>query len=650
MTTELKQQRANTKKNISRIRSIIERNAKSDTTVLSPIELKCCLGILESYFTQLMSYQTRIEELEPEDNMREQLGEDLHMSLRDHTFSPVSSNTRLSPLKLPSFSGTYSEYKNFISSFNQIIDREVGLSNIEKFNHLLNCLHGQSLDTVQVFQVSNENYPNALQRLKSCYDNSSLIFMENIASLFELPHTSRQSCSQLRSLVDNVSAIYNSLRSIGSDKQISNAMLIYLVMQKVDDSLKNKWKKSLDFNSLPLWEDCAKVLERRCQFLASIETPLRSQDIIRRNDNKFSKKIDKHQSRQNCSFVCTKRTCPLRDSTDHIITACQRFNNMSVPDRFRNVKRLSLCISCLFKNYKVTQCTSTFKCKICSRSHHTMLHRAQNTSSTFLVSPAPQPTVQTTSLLFILLLPRERHNIQISSIGDTNTRIKHKTSTNIKSRFADFEIPLDFCITSHISYQPQSQIDITSWNLPANTKLADENFYKSNRIDLLLGTETFFNILSVGQIKLRDNLPTLQKTLLGWVASGKYNSDTPFSTKSSACLLSCEEAINFNLEQLWKLDEISSTPELTDEKSNCEAEFCNTLSRNAIGSVVVRLPFKDTLSSLGPSRDIAFRRLTVLERRLSRMPEIKAQYVAFMICYVGLGGNKILIPQVIIVK
>ncbi|XP_037932616.1 uncharacterized protein LOC119667399 [Teleopsis dalmanni] len=198
---------------------------------------------------------------------------------------------------------------------------------------------------------------------------------------------------------------------------------------------------------------------------------------------------------------------------------------MSVPDRFENVKRLSLCIICLSKNHKVTQCTSTFKCKICSRSHLT--------SSTFSLSPAPQPTVQTTSAV--------------------------------------------------------------------------------------------------------DNLPMLQKTLLGWVVSGKYNSDTPFSTKSSAFLLSCEEAINFNLEQLWKLDEISSTPKLTDEKYNCETEFCNTVLRNASGRVVVRLPFKDTLSSLGLSRDIVFRRFTALERRLSHMPEIKAQYVAFMIEYENLG-------------
>ncbi|XP_067635778.1 uncharacterized protein [Eurosta solidaginis] len=169
MTDTLKQQRANTKKNISRIKTIIETNGKGEGKGLETIELKCRLGILESYFTQLMSYQIQIEKLEPDDNMRgeledlyvgvkiaiqEQLGEDLNSSILGEKQVVIPTyNSKLRVLKLPTFTGKYSEYKNVITSFNQIIDRELGLSNIEKFNHLRNCLQGQALETVKVFQV-----------------------------------------------------------------------------------------------------------------------------------------------------------------------------------------------------------------------------------------------------------------------------------------------------------------------------------------------------------------------------------------------------------------------------------------------------------------------------------------------------------------
>lgn len=90
-----------------------------------------------------------------------------------------------------------------------------------------------------------------------------------------------------------------------------------------------------------------------------------------------------------------------------------------------------------------------------------------------------------------LRLPRKRSNLEIRSIGESQTQVKHRTSTTIKSRFVELELPLDFCVTSHIAYHPESEIDISSWNLPKNTLLADENFNKSRRIDLLLGTEAF---------------------------------------------------------------------------------------------------------------------------------------------------------------
>ena len=50
--------------------------------------------------------------------------------------------------KLPAFSGKYTEYKNCITPFKQLIC-EFDLSYIEKFNRLLNCLHGQALETVK---------------------------------------------------------------------------------------------------------------------------------------------------------------------------------------------------------------------------------------------------------------------------------------------------------------------------------------------------------------------------------------------------------------------------------------------------------------------------------------------------------------------
>ncbi|XP_065365522.1 uncharacterized protein LOC135958548 [Calliphora vicina] len=702
---EVKQQRANTKKSITRIKNQVEANGRGEGKTLSSAELKCRLGILESYFKQILTYQTQIEKYDPDDNGRPeiedlyiaakmniqaQLGEDVHnTTMSDSTICFPVNNNKLPQLKLPTFSGKYSEYKNFITSFNQVIDREFGLSNIEKFNHLLNCLQGQALETVKAFQITNENYPKALERLKTRYDNSSLIFMENITTLFELPAMSKYNCAQLRSLVDNVSALYSSLLSLGSDSDIANSMLIYIVLEKVDDETKRKWKDSLDFTELPSWDDCSKVLERHCQFLESVDTS-HTNVAHRKPDNHQSGKSKYKSSKTGYSFSVSKRVCVLCTKTDHTITRCPRFKDMDVGQRFENVKRLGLCLNCLSKGHQVNSCSSTFKCKSCSRLHHSLLHRSQSASRpssptaepstsraalndshasvhTHMEKSSPEQVLLATAMVLVrdatghyqfgralldscsqlnfitdefsqkLHLPRRKQTTEVASIGNTHSKTKYRSSTNVKSRVTDFEVSLSFCVTPHISYQPDAELDVSTWNLPPNTQLADENFFKSKRIDLLIGTETFFDILSVGQIKLGPNLPKLHKTLFGWIVAGRYLSNQSNDTGSS-CMLSIEEEVDLKLQRLWEIEEIpSGSNTLTPEQADCESFFNNTVHRESSGRIVVKLPFKESADTLGLSRNMALKRFASQERRFARDSNLKSQYVSFMKEYEDCG-------------
>jgi len=81
---QCKRQRANIERNIIRIKTLVTTSAGKDTG-LSSDELRCRLGILESYFTQAMAVQSEIETLAPNDSgcgeletkvaIKDQLGE-----------------------------------------------------------------------------------------------------------------------------------------------------------------------------------------------------------------------------------------------------------------------------------------------------------------------------------------------------------------------------------------------------------------------------------------------------------------------------------------------------------------------------------------------------------------------------------------------
>ncbi|XP_036347924.1 uncharacterized protein LOC118757306, partial [Rhagoletis pomonella] len=223
--------------------------------------------MLNSYSEKLLACQSEIEEIDEDDDTRDSL-EDLIVGTKAMLKSILSENnkhkasdtsftaphsSRLPKMSLPKFRGQYSEFKNFMSLFESLVHNNPALSDIEKFTHLVSCLSGEALGTVKAFQKTEENYPKALASLKKVYDNKCLIFSNTVAKLFELPKIQKASSLSLRSMIDTVSAVYDSLLSLGDDKNISNAMLIHFVMSKVDPTTQSKWEEQLDYDKLPLW-------------------------------------------------------------------------------------------------------------------------------------------------------------------------------------------------------------------------------------------------------------------------------------------------------------------------------------------------------------------------------------------------------------
>ncbi|XP_055919381.1 uncharacterized protein LOC129951309 [Eupeodes corollae] len=694
----LRHQRNTIKNNIMRIKKGIEEKTMSS----NPIELECRLDLLKSYIDQLMACQSNIESADRSDDSRGEL-EDICVSAKalllslvnkrnnstaiaDFTFSNPH-HSRLPKMSLPKFSGKYSEYKNFISLFENLVDNDPMLPDIEKFNHLISCLSGEALGTVKAFQITEQNYPKALASLKKVYDNNCLIFFDNVSTLFELKEISKPSASALRSMIDTVSAIYDSLLSLGDEKNITNAIIIHLVMSKVDSITRSKWEEQLDFSTLPLWSDCETALNKRYQHLSAEEASSSKQKVSERQLK--TKHDSSHSKNQKASFACvnpqpqkSNSNCLFCKSNDHFITSCQSFASIPVMQRFEFAKSVPVCINCLRKGHTVSKCKLS-RCSVCNRSHHTLLHQYQ---TTFNSSPAQGSTsfqamhasvsadqvllataivqIKSSSGEFIparalldsgsqvnfiteelsqrLRLRKEERSLNLIGIGKANTTVHKKVHAVVKSRLNDHSFSADYWVMSSISsYQPDHAINITKWNIPSNIQLADPHFHKPQKIDLLIGAEPFFELLSVGQIKQGPQYPTIQKTLLGWIVSGKCPKDTNSNTKQ--CNLVCQSETLLDLEKLvqkfWLLEEIPGETKkfLTPEQQLCEKHFVENTQLLPTGRFEVKLPFKSPPNSLGLSFENAKRRFLALERKLFKDSELRTMYMDFMNEYVSLG-------------
>ena len=127
----------------------------------------------------------------------------------------------------------------------------------------------------------------------------------------------------------------------------------------------------------------------------------------------------------------------------------------------------------------------------------------------------------------------------------------------------------------------------------------------------------------------------LQKTLFGWIVSGKIVS--PVSPVKALCGFVADPLHN-QLERFWKVEEVPSPRILSSEEESCERHFERFTARSVeTGRYTVRLPFNDRKSQLGESYSITHRRLVSLERSLIKNPERKPQYHDFLNEYEALG-------------
>lgn len=699
----LEQQRNTMKRNISKLHKKSEKDGdKVDCTVL-----QCRLQILEEYFKQICLVQGQIERLSPTDNGRSDLEEvfivakakllslinksrsstSLEHSFLNGSMAGGSIQTRLPSLKLPRFDGKYADYKRFITTFNNMVHENSSITPVDKFNYLLNCLSGPALAVVEPFQVTDENYPKALERLQSRYDNKVLIFLEHITALFNVSQMSKDDYVSLRNIIDTVSAIRGSLLSLGSEMDVMNAIIIHIVLSKLDEKSKQNYDEKQEFKSLPSWDTCYDTLSHRCQFL---ESHGKKTDSVQKPSGSKPKS---NFNRPANTFVNSNAisTCSYCNSAEHQIAACTSFLSLVVSERFNFIKRNGHCINCLRKGHLVSKCPSKSRCRVCQSAHHTTLHifvvPDQSGPSTSSSGPTQGPSTShgnpvslvarsfkraiiPTAVVLIkdnfgsfqpvrvlldscseinfiteevakrLKLQFQPNSQDVSGIGEVRTKIKFSVAATIKSRIGSFQWSSTFAVTKSIAaQQPGELIETSNWKIPETIQLADPLFFKPQRIDMLISTEIFFNLLLDGRIYLGHGMPCLVNTVFGWVVGGKFNAQS--SSSALTCNLAIDssaDAVDKTLKKFWEVEEYASGPQtFTEEEQRCENHFVDNVKTNADGRIQVKLPFKRNPDCLGESFEISRRRFLALERRLEREPNLKSMYVDFMNEYMALG-------------
>ncbi|XP_066585556.1 uncharacterized protein [Prorops nasuta] len=96
------------------------------------------------------------------------------------------------------------------------------------------------------------------------------------------------------------------------------------------------------------------------------------------------------------------------------------------------------------------------------------------------------------------------------------------------------------------------------------------------------------------------------------------------------------------MQRFWEVEEVATVKQRTEEESECEKHFVNTVGRDKHGRYIVRLPFRKDAIKFSGSRDVALRRFKALERRFANNETFEKAYKKVFDEYLELGHMSVI--------
>ena len=575
--------------------------------------------------------------------------------------SSETSATKLPKLEVPVFHGDILQWKSYWEQFSVSVHDRLNLTKAENLVYLQNSIKDKTAKgLIEGLTRSSEHYDEAVKCLLSRYDRPRVIHQAHVRRIVDAPPLKEGTGKEIRQLHDLVVQHLRALKALGHEP--SKPFITSLLEMKLDSTTMFEWQRhSQEHSDVPDYQILLDFLN------------LRAQAAEASSDKKRPTREPSKPTRQVTSLVSnatpTDSNCLSCKNERHPLYSCSKFRSLPHTDKVDLLKSNNHCLNCLRPGHFVKKCKSLNRCKHCQRPHHTLLHKdVRDESSTTPVPNAspispqsnstvvpanhasissnmllmtcrvavetPQGTVNARALLdtgssasFVserlaqsLRLYRHTQNARICGIAglphsDGKQSIARFTILSTVSPSKKFNVnaiivPQVTCDLPVLPITPNQD-----WKHLENIQLADPDYAKPGKVDILLGVETFVKAIRHGRRSGPHNSPTALETEFGWVLAGGTGGNTQSKTVAShhVSVLTGDDI----LRQFWEVEEKTvAHSTLTLEERSVLDHFQSTHSRTPEGRFVVPLPKRPTTVKLGESRAQAVRRFLSFEKSL----------------------------------
>ncbi len=144
---------------------------------------------------------------------------------------------------------------------------------MEKLTQLKSLLTGEAARQVRNLVLSEANYDIAWKALCDRYENNRELLVSLLKRLTTQAPISTATATSLRALVDTTKECVRSLEVLALPTQHWDAMILYILFSKMDNTSRELWEQSLPDTNIPQLSSIYDFLEQRSRALAASSTP-----------------------------------------------------------------------------------------------------------------------------------------------------------------------------------------------------------------------------------------------------------------------------------------------------------------------------------------------------------------------------------------
>ncbi|XP_068987481.1 uncharacterized protein [Bombus flavifrons] len=202
---------------------------------------------------------------------------------RDPCVKPETRPITLPEVRLPQFDGALENWTYFYDTFLSTVDRNENLTNVQRFQHLRSSITGRAARSIQSLELTEANYPIALNTLKEKFNCALRICMRHWELLRSYPEIKRETPETIEDLLDTVSVNLKALEKLGQPVT-SDIVIIELLASKLPSSSMRKWQRTLPNQDVPSYQHLMEFLKTRANAQIDVldkrASPIRARALL----------------------------------------------------------------------------------------------------------------------------------------------------------------------------------------------------------------------------------------------------------------------------------------------------------------------------------------------------------------------------------